>query len=372
MPSTTQVWRVADSQLQPLPASKVSLEKQLEDWIENDLSLIGLDALVIGRQVRTDHGGYIDLLAIDDLGCLIIIELKRSKTPREVVAQCLDYGSWVHGLTMESVMAIYEKHRKKSLSAEFSEVYGAPLPEEIDSNYQMVIVAEVLDDASERIVRHLNEVHKVNINAVFFNMFELDGTRLIARSWLTDPEEVDERASQGRKRKWTGYWFVNTGITQDNFRDWTLNKDYRFISAGGAPLWINAIKKLKPGDQIFAYTSGKGYVGYGIVEEEAVQVQDYECDGVRLLDKMPPGCPWQEKKDPMENEWLVKVNWISTVPEPEAKFRTGLFTNPNAVCKIRDEETTDYLIQEFGITDPGRGNPSDNGQTMVGQQAPQS
>lgn len=46
---------------------------------------------MIGRQVRTTHGGYIDLLALNQDGQLIVIELKRELTPREVVAQALDY-----------------------------------------------------------------------------------------------------------------------------------------------------------------------------------------------------------------------------------------------------------------------------------------
>ncbi|MEX1028044.1 MAG: hypothetical protein WD049_08570 [Candidatus Paceibacterota bacterium] len=351
MPSTMKVWRVNGKQLHELPASKVDLESQLEDWIEHDLSLIGLDALVIGRQVHTDYGGFIDLLAINEQGQLSVIELKRSKTPREVVTQCLDYGCWIHDRSMESVLAIYENYCGRSLSSEFSKFFNVPLPEEIDPAYQMIIVAETLDDVSERIVRHLSDVHQVNINAVFFNVFDFDGSRLLARSWLTDPEEVQERSSQGRKQKWTGYLFVNTGITDDNYRHWDLNQQYQFISAGGGPRWINAIKKLNPGDKIFAYIKGNGYVGYGIVEEEAVPVGEYAVGGVKILDKLPEDSPWQHAKDPSQDEWLVKVNWMQTVPESQAKWFPGAFANQNVVCKIRDQNTADYLIKEFRVAE---------------------
>lgn len=66
MPSTMQVWRVSGDGLRQLDSANVAFEKQLEDWIEADISLIGLDGLIVGRQVRTDHGGFIDLLAIND------------------------------------------------------------------------------------------------------------------------------------------------------------------------------------------------------------------------------------------------------------------------------------------------------------------
>jgi hypothetical protein len=40
-------------------------------------------------------GGRIDLLAIAPDGALVLIELNRNRTPREVVAQSLDYAGWV-------------------------------------------------------------------------------------------------------------------------------------------------------------------------------------------------------------------------------------------------------------------------------------
>jgi RecB family endonuclease NucS len=46
--------------------------------------------MLIGRQENTGHGGRIDLVALAPDASLVLIELKRDKTPREVVAQALD------------------------------------------------------------------------------------------------------------------------------------------------------------------------------------------------------------------------------------------------------------------------------------------
>ena len=51
------------------------------------------DLLVIGRQVPTGFGGTVDLLCLDPTGALVVVELKKGKTPREVTAQALDYAS---------------------------------------------------------------------------------------------------------------------------------------------------------------------------------------------------------------------------------------------------------------------------------------
>ena len=46
--------------------------------------------LIIGRQVRTDLGGFIDLLGVDRGGNVVVVELKRDRTPRDAVAQPLN------------------------------------------------------------------------------------------------------------------------------------------------------------------------------------------------------------------------------------------------------------------------------------------
>lgn len=55
--------------------------------------LLSEEWMLIGRQESTELGGRIDLLAIAPDASLVLIELKRDRTPRDVVAQALDYAS---------------------------------------------------------------------------------------------------------------------------------------------------------------------------------------------------------------------------------------------------------------------------------------
>ena len=75
-------------------------EAILEDWLENnpDDIIENGKLLIIGRQVTTNLGSFIDLLAIDRQGDVVVIELKRNRTPRETVAQALEYASFVEKL----------------------------------------------------------------------------------------------------------------------------------------------------------------------------------------------------------------------------------------------------------------------------------
>jgi len=354
MAMSMKLWSIdKDWSLKPIVTSKLNLEAHLEDWIANDPTILDLDLMVLGRQIRTHYGGYIDILALNREGDIVIVELKRDKTPREVVAQCLDYASWVSDLDDEDILEIHKLHTGTNLEEAYQTVFEDQLPESLNEKHQIVIVAAFLDDATERIIEYLSEKHSVNINAVFFNIFEFDGKQMLGRSWLKDPEVVEEESSKGRG-PWTGYLFVNTGIAEGRPRDWKSNIQYSYVSAGGGSRWINAIRKLRAGDKIFAYIKGAGYVGYGLVEEEAVPVSEYEFNGKLMVDDLPPNHPWKSQSQPMETgEWLAKVKWIKTFSKEQAKWLTNGFANQNVVCKLRDKRTFDFLMKEFEVIQNG-------------------
>jgi len=236
---------------------------------------------------------------------------------------------------------------KLDLGKEFQNYFDYKLPDEINKSYRIIIVAESLDDSTERIANHLNEDYNVDINAIFFNIFEKNGKEYIGRSWLKDPEVVV--VEKKRKQNWTGVYFVNTGIADGRSRNWELNLKYGFISAGGGNRWINSIKKLKKGDKIFAYTKKIGYVGYGIVEEEAVIVKEYMFGNKKMIDDLPNDHTWKGTKESDKDEWIVRVDWIKTFDENNAKTFNGIFANQNVVCKLNDKDTFYYLMKEFQI-----------------------
>ena len=85
MPLDIGLWRLDDGIQRLLPTGMPS-EKRLEDLIETDPSVLGQPLLLIGRQVPTSHGKYVDLLALDGEGAIHVLELKRDRTRRDVVA----------------------------------------------------------------------------------------------------------------------------------------------------------------------------------------------------------------------------------------------------------------------------------------------
>ena len=71
----TTLFKVQNGRLIRAERRALTEERLIESWVAEDPALLGLDAMIIGRQVATDHGKYIDLLALDRSGGIVIIEL---------------------------------------------------------------------------------------------------------------------------------------------------------------------------------------------------------------------------------------------------------------------------------------------------------
>lgn len=202
MPSEIKLWQVDDQHLISIPKQKLDFESRIEKWLRNDISLISNDLLVIGQQVQTTYGGVIDLLALDHLGNLVILELKRDKTPRDIVAQALDYASWVKELGHESVSEQANNFLKvKTFDQAFKEKFQTDLPEVLNERHRIYIVASSIDSATERIVKYLSETHNVDINVATFSYFKINQQEILGRSMLLDEADVQTRSGSKSKRK---------------------------------------------------------------------------------------------------------------------------------------------------------------------------
>ena len=80
MPFSMKLWQVQGKDLQEIKRDALNEEERLEDWVVKDPSILGIDVLLIGRQVTTASQGRIDLLAIDNEANLVVLELKRVGT----------------------------------------------------------------------------------------------------------------------------------------------------------------------------------------------------------------------------------------------------------------------------------------------------
>lgn len=297
--------------------------------------------MLIGRQEDTGFGGRIDLLAISPDGSLVLIELKRDRTPREVVAQALDYASWLSNLRADEIAEIYDRFApNRSLEADFKARFALNLDEDmLNQSHEIVIVAASLDQSSERIVNYLNE-RNISINILCFQIFSHSGEQLLSRSWLLDPvrSQVSSAATTySESEPWNGEFYCSFG--EGESRSWEDATQYGFLCAGGGVWYSRTLGLVKPGDRIWVKVPNMGFVGVGRVTGQAspaaaFTVKDSNGIVVPILDVAKKGMYHREFADDLEKcEYFIPVDWLQTLPVREAVWEIGLFGNQNTVCK---------------------------------------
>jgi len=143
------------------------LESHMEQWLaDNPTAVLPEDearVLVISQEKPFEN--VTDVLAIDAQGNLVIIEVKRGQTPRDVIAQALEYASdvadWDYDRLNKTAIQYFEKRKLNftSLADAYSTTFGIPVAEfsELQFNQQqrVFIVGESIEEKIERTARWL-------------------------------------------------------------------------------------------------------------------------------------------------------------------------------------------------------------------------
>ena len=378
MPVEHSIWRVG-REPQPLNRGALPSEQLLEDMIVAAPEILSNEWLIIGRQVNTGICGRIDLLAIAPDGAIILIELKRAKTPREVVGQALDYASWLEQLDEADIARLYSNYSGgRDLAYDFQAHFSAALDDvEVNGTHQIVIVASALDASSERVVDYLN-ARDIAINVLFFQIFEIGGEQLLSRAWLLDPIETQvaatnvpaprrERGAPRREREpWNGEFYVSYG--HSGTRSWEEAVQFGFVCAGGGAWYSGTLHLLQPNDRIWVKAPGYGFVGVGRVLDTPIAAADFRLRDSQgelrpALEVLMKGTYHREfAADPERSEYFVPVEWLQTVPLANGIQQAGMFGNQNTVCRPTTpgwSDTVERLKQAFPhYDDPSGGDTS--------------
>jgi len=361
MPIEVGVWRINGAP-EKIAFSALETEAKLEDILVQDVSLISPDLMLIGRQVATAFGTYIDMLGMDADGNLNVIELKRHKTPREVIAQALDYASWVQTLSYDDIADIYaDANGDKQFEQGFADAFETSPPEKLNQSLEIVIVAAELDNASERIVNYLSNNFGVPINVVFFRHFKDGDNEYLTRTWLIDPKVSEIKATKAGTNKggepWNGRdYYVSYGDFDDGNMSWEDGRRFGFVVADGGLWYTRTLNTLTPGARIFVNIPQNGYVGVGTVVDTVVPAREFtvDVDGQKLNIYE---APLQGKYSPENVEdkkrcaYFVRVEWIKTLPKSQAYWEKGMYANQNTVTKLKNRFTLEKLAQHFSLDD---------------------
>jgi uncharacterized protein len=148
-----------------------------------------------------------------------------------------------------------------------------------------------------------------------------------------------------------GIYLLNVG--EGPHRSWADCLRYGFMSAGQGKRYRRLMQDFQSGDIVAAYWSKKGqqggYVGIGIVDKPAVEVNRFEVNGrpLRKLRLKQRGI-FENCDDPDKAEWVIAVKWIKTFGENERKWQSkaGLFSTPSTKASLERQITTLRFLEE--------------------------
>ena len=151
------------------------------------------NVLIIGRQVTTNLNSFIDLLGIDKRGNAVVVELKRGKTPRETIAQLLEYTSFVENLDYSQLNDIYQDYsgEESSLEDYHQQYFQSESDENVSFNKstRLVIVAQKVSKEIRQTSLFLRK-KGIDIYCMEFKYFETkSGEKIISSDFVVGEEE---------------------------------------------------------------------------------------------------------------------------------------------------------------------------------------
>lgn len=204
MTEELRLWSVRDSgKAEALsPLQQMPTELVFEDLLVQNPDMLGADLKLVGRQTPTQNG-WLDLLAVDRDGRLVVYELKRSTLTREAVTQVLDYASSLDAMNAGDLA----KH-----IADCSGNDGIQGIDEFQQWYEdnfggndlscllpprMVLIGMSVDPVAERMARFISR-GPVDLSVVTFHGFTRGNERLLAR-------QLEIKPATGKRERHGGY-----------------------------------------------------------------------------------------------------------------------------------------------------------------------
>ena len=115
--SDIKIYRIKKGKAVQLESRSATLERKIQRLIEDNLeTLLGVRFLGTEYSTGAKHGGRIDTLGIDENGCPVIIEYKRTLN-ENVMNQGLFYLDWLLDHKAEFKLLVMEQHGKEASAA---------------------------------------------------------------------------------------------------------------------------------------------------------------------------------------------------------------------------------------------------------------
>lgn len=117
----------------------------IQEWVEKNPEIIDEDLLIIGKEVPLPSDIRIDLLAIDKKSNLVVIELKRDDSGRNVDWQAIKYASYCSNFTNTEIFRQFAEYlgtTEDEAELQIEKFIEAENFEELNNNQRIILVSK--------------------------------------------------------------------------------------------------------------------------------------------------------------------------------------------------------------------------------------
>lgn len=187
-----------------VPEGELEKEAKLEQrLVRTDGAKIGdVEVLYVGRQGSPGDGGIFDILGVDERGDTVVVELKRGRTPRDVVAQALEYAGEIRNVDYEYLDERYREFLReeqgytdpsetpslREAHREYFDLEESLSEREFNDNQRLVVVGTDFGDVVLNMADFLRE-NGIDVVAVEYSTYRDDeeGVELLTTDGIRRP-----------------------------------------------------------------------------------------------------------------------------------------------------------------------------------------
>ena len=205
------------SEYEPEPFQAEHEEAVLQKWLKANPDGVLEDGplFIIGQEVHTDLGGFVDLLALDRHGNVVVVELKRARTPRDTIAQALEYAAYASRLdavALERILQTSEGDESLSLADLHRTYFELDEAAAISFNkdQRVVIIGQKVTPQIRQTASFLGSKGLL-VTCVEFSFFRGDGgRRLLSQEIVVTEERPQPGLITGSRTKVTEAGFLES------------------------------------------------------------------------------------------------------------------------------------------------------------------
>lgn len=167
-------------------------EQEIEDLVWDDLeAFTGTPLFPVARQARIAGSGVPDIVALDEDGSVVIIEIKRDVDRRQL-AQVLEYAGWARLASLDDIARLYARDTDhqgdQAFFRDWQDFTETTTPKMIQSTPRLYLVARDFEERTRSALDFLQE-NGLPITVVPVAMYEdQSGRRIVDIDTEHEPE----------------------------------------------------------------------------------------------------------------------------------------------------------------------------------------